>query len=137
MPTSRLRWSSTRSPASPAIPTPPSWEDNNQCGFAFHYACWDWGNFIPVGGYNQLVKTTIWVHPGNFPGLSPAWQITSGAHEWGHNLSLDHHNEETPCNLPGVMGLASVSQEPDPCFQAPAGRYSASSASCTTPVPGS
>jgi hypothetical protein len=93
------------------------WEAQGGDDCSGYIACWKELQYVPRTGYHELVKTGIWFDRTLYPPYSVSWRTQMAAHEWGHNLGLDHHTTEGPCDLPGVMAYVIGSV----CFQVPAG----------------
>jgi len=100
-----------------------TWESADECGLTVFgkpaTACWTAtdATWQPQGGYFLLDEAEI-PFDVSYKAQSLSNRTQLSAHEWGHNLSLDHHPYDNSCSLPGVM--AYVNAQP-PCFYVPAG----------------
>jgi hypothetical protein len=80
-------------------------------------ACWDAYDKTDFGSYWRLNRARIFVDRTQYPPLSSDWEIATIGHEWGHNLSLDHHTTTGPCTENSIMAYVYG----DACLTRPSG----------------
>lgn len=113
------------------------WETADECGLGADgtpaLACWLPIAPIDVGSYFQLQLAVIFFDRVVYPPYSANWEKLIVAHEWGHNLSLDHHPQSGPCAARSVM-TSAFGQDPTTCGMALPSETDRYSARCHRPT---
>ena len=81
------------------------WESFDEC--LGYIACWITIGAVDFGSYWRLTTANIWFDKGQYVTYSTSWQQFISGHEWGHNLSLDHHTSTGPYTENSVMAYVT------------------------------
>jgi hypothetical protein len=89
------------------------------------YACWNrdlsQGLSCPYGATYCYLPSAVFIlfDQDRWGNLSLSWKTALSAHEWGHNLDLADHHEDTMCALGTLMGRLASPLSGTACITGP------------------